>query len=74
MQPTIEASSNILPALEVANATFEWASTQTEIPNPTVSEATFQSKNKVFKLEDLDLTVQKGKLISIVGPVGSIES
>lgn len=53
-------------ALEVDNATFRWGIA----PGSTVKEATHEA----FQLRNLSLTVPRGKLVGVVGTVGSGKS
>ena len=60
--------------IEIKNGTFKWQIDEKESAKDTAAAGSDKEKTGEFCVRDVSLTVPKGKLIALVGPVGSGKS
>ena len=75
MDTTLQIVSDQTFAISVKNVTFEWV-TKMEAPveakkNEKQAESVDEEKSEPFKISGLDMSIPRGSLVAICGPVGS---
>lgn len=68
-----ETRDNPLPETENSDKTGDPISRERAVPQPDVSSPP-SGKSGTFRVHDIDLSIPRGQLVAIVGPVGSGKS
>jgi ABC-type multidrug transport system fused ATPase/permease subunit len=71
---TVPSDPDLDSALVVTNASFEWEKIVTPGPADAKADADSTEKAGAFSVRNLDMNVPWGRLVAIIGPIGSGKS